>query len=90
MEIIFTFRNTRNAVESEKELEAAGLCVRVMPRPSVLGQGCGICLRVDQEHRVRSEAVLQDAGIEVEGVYLRIKEKGKICYKSAGSAGSAL
>ncbi|MDR1025444.1 MAG: DUF3343 domain-containing protein [Treponema sp.] len=45
-EFMFVFANTRDAIEGEKRLLAAGLAVGVMPLPGGVGAGCGICLRV--------------------------------------------
>lgn len=79
-EIIFTFTDTRNAVNGEKALVNSGVRVRVMSRPAVLGQGCGICLRVGEEDRARAGNVLQQAGIVVEKVYYRRKEANRVSY----------
>jgi hypothetical protein len=49
MEFMFTFATTRDAIEGEKLLLAAGLTVGVMPLPGQIGAGCGICLRVSPE-----------------------------------------
>lgn len=81
-ETVFTFPNTANAVAGEQALLAASVAVRVMPRPSALGEGCGICLRVDEEERERSEAVLRDAGVRVEAVFLKTRENGTTCYQT--------
>jgi hypothetical protein len=45
-EFIFTFANTRDAIEGEKKLLAGGMSPGVMPLPDHLGAGCGICLRI--------------------------------------------
>jgi hypothetical protein len=44
---MFVFANTRDAIDGEKLLLAAGLAVGVMPLPGGIGAGCGICLRVN-------------------------------------------
>jgi hypothetical protein len=46
LEWMFAFDTTRDAIEGEKLLLAAGLAAGVMPLPGGLGAGCGICLRV--------------------------------------------
>lgn len=79
-EIVFTFTDTHNAMSGEKALIAASLPVRVMPRPSSLGQGCGICLRVDMEERDRAEAVFLESGVRTEAVYIRSRNNGGVCY----------
>jgi hypothetical protein len=56
-EFMFTFANTRDAIEGEKKLLAAGLAAGVMPLPGRIGAGCGICLRVSSEELDRARAV---------------------------------
>jgi hypothetical protein len=56
-EYMATFSTTRDAIEAERELLAAGLAVGVMPLPGSLGAGCGICLRIRPEDLERARAV---------------------------------
>ncbi len=83
-EAVFTFANTHDAIAGEKALVAAGVGVRVMPRPSALGDGCGICLRVDGEQRAAAAAILREASAPAEAAYLRIRRGGKSEYRSFG------
>jgi hypothetical protein len=57
LEWMFTFAATRDAIEGEKLLLAAGLAAGVMPLPGGLGAGCGICLRVGPGDLERARAV---------------------------------
>jgi hypothetical protein len=57
LEWMFTFDTTRDAIEGEKLLLAAGLTVGVMPLPGGLGAGGGICLRVGPGDRERACSV---------------------------------
>ena len=79
-EIVLTFPNTRNALDGEKALRDAGVEVRVMSRPSALGEGCGICLRTGEKDGDRTVLVLNKAGIEVDAVFLMIRDNGKSEY----------
>lgn len=79
-EIVLTFRETRDAIAAEKALADAGLPVRVMSRPSALGEGCGICLRLDVDRRQSAVAALCDAGIICEALYLKEVLNGKSSY----------
>lgn len=80
-ETVFTFLTTHNAICGEKALLDAGLAARVMPRPSALGQGCGICLRVDESERKKAEAALASAGVAVEGVYMKTRDGQRVEYR---------
>lgn len=80
-EIVFTFLTTYNAICGERALLDAGLAARVMPRPSALGQGCGICLRVDEADGKRAEAALASAGVAVEGVYMKFRDGRRMEYR---------
>lgn len=79
-EVVFTFVDTRNAIGGEHALLAAGVPVRIMSRPSALGEGCGICLRVDEAERERAAAVMRGASVEIEAVYLKLRKNGKVAY----------
>ena len=70
-EVIFTFKNTHDAIASEKVLIQSGIQVRVMPLPAQIGAGCGICLRVWPEVRNQAAGVLADAGILSQGIWLK-------------------
>jgi len=63
MEYIITFNNTNSAIKAEQLLLAENLHVGVMPLPSQIRAGCGICLRLTSE--------------EI-GVALRILDKNSI------------
>lgn len=80
-EIVFTFPNTHNAMAGEKALMDRQVDVRVMARPSALGDGCGICLRVDPQSRVQAEEVLRECGVEVDGMYEKSRVDGSTCYE---------
>lgn len=80
IEVVFTFAATSHAIGGEQALLNEGIAVRVMPRPSVLGDGCGICLRTAQSGMDSALRVLAQAGVDVEGVYLKSRECGKSVY----------
>lgn len=81
-EIVFTFPDTHSAMAGERALTEAGVPVRVMSKPSSLGEGCGICLRVDPVERNRAEAVFRGK-VRTAGVFLKTRENGATCYEPA-------
>jgi hypothetical protein len=68
-EFIFTFGNTRDAVEGEKKLLGAGLSPGVMPLPDQIGAGCGICLRVSPGDLEKARSVLEGSFQGIYGIY---------------------
>ncbi len=80
-EVVITFAVTRAAIAGERVLLAAGLKVRVMSRPAVLGDGCGICLRVAEGDRERAVAILGDAQVEAGPVYWKRQDRGGTIYR---------
>lgn len=69
MEAVLTFRNTHGAVNGERVLLEGGLAVRVMPLPTCLGAGCGLCLRVDGTDLEQALQILAESKIEVQGLF---------------------
>ncbi|MDR2403407.1 MAG: DUF3343 domain-containing protein [Spirochaetaceae bacterium] len=58
-EYIFSFANTRDAIDAEKKLIAAVIPAGVMPLPvDIGGAGCGICLRVSPRDFDRARMAL--------------------------------
>ena len=66
---IITFSNTHQAISAEGILLAAGFPVKVMPMPSEIAAGCGICLRIASEKCEEALDVLVKSGGGYEGVY---------------------
>jgi Protein of unknown function (DUF3343). len=74
-EIVLTFPNVQNALRGEQALLDSGLAVRIMSRPAALGEGCGICLRINVDEYDAVRESLQDAAVLLEAAHL--KEQGK-------------
>ncbi len=82
-EIVFVFPTTHNALAGEKALLMTGIDVRIMTRPSSLGDGCGICIRIDENHRDDAEIALRDNDVSIGGIYVKSTEAGKTVYEEA-------
>lgn len=80
-EIVFTFLTAHAAMAGEQILLDAGIAVRIMPRPAVLGDGCGICLRIDEQEGAAAREKFKTAEVEFEAAYLKHRENGKSEYR---------
>ena len=80
MEIIITFARTNETILAEHILMDAGLTIHVMPLPSAIRAGCGVCLRLPRTHLHTASALLEQAGIPVESLYVRTLVEEKSCY----------
>lgn len=80
MEYVFTFKNTNFAIKAEQLFLAEGLHVTVMPLPSQIKAGCGICLRIRPEEIRTALEVLERNPFEETGLYLKKNADQKISY----------
>lgn len=71
MEYVITFKNTNLAIQGERHLLDAKLQVTVMPLPSQIRAGCGICLRVPEDEIQEALEILKAKKIEEIGLYSR-------------------
>lgn len=81
MEIILTFQTTRAAINGERRLLAAGLKIKTMALPSALGDGCGLCLRLEESDFNAALETLKSVGLEPKGVFSRLVENGRSVYR---------
>lgn len=81
MEVVFTFASTLAAINGEAALLAAGLAVKVMPRPAALGEGCGLCLRLPEAQAEIARRLLSAADLEPEGLFDRLEDGGGAGYR---------
>lgn len=68
-DLVITFVGTHAAIMGEQVLLASGLPVRVMPLPSRISAGCGICLRVAEADLAAALARLKLEKVDIEAVY---------------------
>ncbi len=71
---LITFSQTSQAIRGEGLLLDRGLPVRVIPLPSRIGAGCGICFRIQGPDLEEASHILQEAGIEDIGIYEKSQE----------------
>ena len=58
-------------MRAEQALTETNLRPLVMPLPSQIRAGCGLCLRIDPEHHKRALQALSIRAIQHTGLYLR-------------------
>ena len=81
MEYIITFTSTSFAIKAEKTLLAQELQVGVLPLPSQISAGCGICLRIKPEEIRSAAGFLRDAQVGEMGFYFRQVQDGRYVYQ---------
>jgi len=80
MEYIITFKTTNYAIKAEQRLLESKIRVGVLPLPSQVRAGCGICLRIAQDDISAALTVLAKAPIDEIGLLKRENDKGKFVY----------
>lgn len=86
MEYVITFKNTNSAIKSEQYL-AEKLRVSVMPLPSQIRAGCGICLRILPEDIGEALRILDEKSMKETGLYSRTEIGGRYVYDAAADRG---
>jgi len=80
MEYIITFKNTNFAIKAEHCLLEKKLSVSVLPLPSQISSGCGICLRVNQDEIKAALKALVDKKIDEISLFSRQTGHGRFSY----------
>ena len=80
MEYIITFKNTNFAIKAEQCLLEQKLRASVLPLPSQISAGCGICLRTNQDEIKPALKVLADKNIDEIGLFMREMINGQFSY----------
>ncbi|MBN1955268.1 MAG: DUF3343 domain-containing protein [Anaerolineae bacterium] len=60
---------TSHAIRAEKLLKQASIPPKMIPVPRHLSSSCGVCIRIARADREAAQQVLQQAGMEIEGLY---------------------
>ena len=61
--------STGHAIQAERLLHRAGIGSRLVPVPRHLSSDCGVCLQIAQADGEAVEQVLQEASVQIEGIY---------------------
>lgn len=72
MDYIITFQNTNHAIKGENYLLAENIGVSVLPLPSEIKKGCGICLKVNQKDLNTVMFILNEKAIP--GIVMYVKD----------------
>jgi len=80
MEYIITFKNTNFAIKAEQCLLEKKLRVGVLPLPSQISAGCGICLRVKPDEIKSALEILAGKSIVGINLFLRAEENNRFVY----------
>lgn len=66
---VITFPSTYMALSAEKVVKSAGLEGKLIPVPRKISTSCGMALRLAEHRLDQVLALLDEAGVEIEGVY---------------------
>ena len=80
MEYVLTFGTTSHSIKAEQTLMNDGITVSVMPLPSAIRAGCGLCMRIGPDALPEARASLDRAGVPVESIYARERSGSDITY----------
>ena len=61
--------STSYALRAEKLLGNAGVDCKLIPVPRQLSSVCGVCVRVDRADRETTRHLLEEVGVEIEGIH---------------------
>ena len=66
---IMTFRTTTDALAVERQCAETRTPGRLIPVPSLISAGCGMCYSAPPEARESVRAAAESAGVEAQGLY---------------------
>jgi len=85
MEYIITFKNTHFAIKAEYCLLEQRVQASVLPLPSQISAGCGICLRVGHDDIRLALKTLAEMNINEIGLFSRTPENSRFSYTEISS-----
>ena len=80
MEYILTFKNTNFAIKAEQCLLEQKLNAGVLPLPSQISAGCGICLRIKPDEIRPALEILAKKNIDGIDLFLRTEQDNRFVY----------
>lgn len=66
---VMLFASTHFAIRAEKLAKEKGFAVKLIPVPRHLSSDCGVCLRFSWEQKGEIEDTLNQARVQMEGIY---------------------
>ena len=66
---VVLFYSTSAAIRAEKLTQGAGLKVKLIPVPRQLSSDCGISLRFEWDQADEVRSVLEEKGLETQGIH---------------------
>jgi hypothetical protein len=66
---VILFASTHFAIRAEKLAKEKGFAVKLIPVPRHLSSDCGVCLRFSWEQKREIENTLNQARVQMEGIY---------------------
>jgi hypothetical protein len=66
---VILVHSTSYAIRAEKVLNTAGISSKLIPVPRQLSSDCGVCVRIKRADAQTARQALEEAGVEVEGIY---------------------
>jgi hypothetical protein len=83
---IITFQNTNYAMKAERALLDVSLCVVVLPLPSQISAGCGLCLKISQHEIDSALSALAGPSVGEICVYSRTPDNNRHIYTELGES----
>ncbi len=74
---IITFKSTHQAIRSETLMKKNSLNIKIIPLPTELSAGCGLCIKLDISQIQESLKLLNENNIEFSGYYKVLKQNFK-------------
>jgi len=68
--IVVTFPSVHHALKLESRAKNLNLSLKLIPVPREISSSCGIAAKIDQDELKNTELLMDEHGIEYDGIYL--------------------